>query len=156
MKPNAGDLSRSTLLVPVLADLWDLASRCRFYQWNVVGPQFLYLAELFRAQARELEEQVECLAERIRTLGGIIPGPILELLRQSRLPPRIIQQPPARDMVAHLLADHELVIQQERSLLLLLGSDRVTQELVVRLLERHEQNSRVLRSFLETPQDGGS
>jgi starvation-inducible DNA-binding protein len=144
------------LLVPLLADLLDLTSRTRLYQWNVVGPQFLYLAELFRAQARELDEQVERLAERIRTLGGIVPGPMVELLRQSRLPPRIAQQPAARDMVAHLQSDHEQIIQQERALLLLLGSDRVTQELVVHFLDRHEQHSRILRSFLETPQDGGS
>src|SRR5262245_60778371 len=90
----------------VLADEQAPAAQTRTYPWNVVGPQAPHLGPFFAAQYRALDRLVDAVAERVRAAGGVV-GPPSAVLAQARLPQRPAGQPPARDMVLHLLADHE-------------------------------------------------
>lgn len=147
-----GRSSLGEALAALLADLSGLAARTRTYQWNVVGPQFVYLQEAFRRQHTSLQEMIELLGERIRALGGVVAGELTDLAARCRLPARP-RQPAARDMVTGLLADHETQANQVRIALLTCGSDRVSADLLADLLARHEQMARGLRAFVESPVD---
>ena len=73
------------LLNALLADLSDLYSQTKQAHWNVRGPQFISLHELFDKLAGEVEEQIDPLAERITTLGGVAQGTVRAAAKHSRL-----------------------------------------------------------------------
>ncbi|MEJ5346980.1 MAG: ferritin-like domain-containing protein, partial [Chloroflexus sp.] len=60
-----------TMLNQQLADTFDLMSQAKQAHWNVKGPQFLELHELFDELAARLNGFVDLLAERITALGGM-------------------------------------------------------------------------------------
>ncbi len=59
-----------------LADAADLKSQAKQAHWNVKGPNFIALHELFDRVATELDTHVDDLAERITTLGGVAMGTV--------------------------------------------------------------------------------
>ena len=62
------------LLQARLSDALDLEAQTKQAHWNVKGPQFIQLHELFDAVHTAVEEFVDIIAERIVTLGGIADG----------------------------------------------------------------------------------
>lgn len=69
-----------------LADALDLELQARQAHWNVKGPSFIALHELFARLSRELNGFADDLAERIATLGGVAVGTIHIVAKESRLP----------------------------------------------------------------------
>jgi starvation-inducible DNA-binding protein len=63
-----------TLLNERLADAVDLFNQTKFAHWNVKGPQFIALHELFDEIAERVEEHCDLLAERVVALGGVAEG----------------------------------------------------------------------------------
>src|SRR2546428_13233740 len=59
------------LLNQELADVLDLGLQTKQAHWNVKGPHFIGLHELFDKVAEELEELTEDMAERAVELGGV-------------------------------------------------------------------------------------
>jgi len=57
-----------------LADAIDLQLQSRQAYWNVKGPQFMALRELFDKVAQGVEEYANLIAERIVQLGGKAEG----------------------------------------------------------------------------------
>jgi starvation-inducible DNA-binding protein len=74
------------LLNQQLADTFDLYSQTKQAHWNVKGPQFYALHELFDKLAAELAEHVDAIAERVTALGGLAEGTARMSARSSRLP----------------------------------------------------------------------
>ena len=62
------------LLNQQLADTFDLRSQTKQAHWNVKGPHFIALHELFDKLAAELEPFVDEIAERVTALGGTAKG----------------------------------------------------------------------------------
>ena len=62
------------LLNQQLADTFDLFSQIKQAHWNVKGPQFIALHELFDKLAEDVEESVDTIAERATALGGTALG----------------------------------------------------------------------------------
>ncbi|HXG63403.1 MAG TPA: ferritin-like domain-containing protein, partial [Planctomycetota bacterium] len=60
----------SEILNALLADEAVLYTKTRNYHWNVTGPQFNDLHKFFDEQYGELNEIVDDVAERVRSLGG--------------------------------------------------------------------------------------
>jgi starvation-inducible DNA-binding protein len=75
----------TTLLNARLADALDLQMQARQAHWNVKGPQFIALHELFDQLAGELDGQVDEMAERIAALGGIAEGTLQAVAGRSKL-----------------------------------------------------------------------
>jgi starvation-inducible DNA-binding protein len=157
MKPEIGLLERSRdavveLLNAVLADEYLLYTKTRNYHWNVRGPQFSELHRLFEKQYEELEEVVDEVAERARSLGGDALGTMTEFLQRARLKEAPGEYPTARDMLANLLADHEALVRQLRGDLVTCleqHGDAGTSDFLTGLMERHEKTAWMLRAFLE-------
>jgi starvation-inducible DNA-binding protein len=70
-----------------LADAIDLGAQTKHAHWNVKGPNFIALHELFDKVAENVEEHVDELAERITTLGGTAYGTLAAAARSTSLKP---------------------------------------------------------------------
>lgn len=75
----------TTLLNARLADAIDLHRQSKQAHWNVKGPQFIALHELFDQLAGELDGHVDEMAERITALGGIAEGTVQAVAGRSKL-----------------------------------------------------------------------
>jgi starvation-inducible DNA-binding protein len=73
------------LLNQQLADIIDLGLQTKQAHWNVKGPHFIGLHELFDKVAEELEEFADDIAERTVELGGFALGTIQAISKNSRL-----------------------------------------------------------------------
>lgn len=75
------------LLNARLADAIDLGAQAKQAHWNVKGPYFIALHELFDKVAESVEDQIDDLAERITSLGGTAYGTIAAAARETSLKP---------------------------------------------------------------------
>ncbi|MBL9165969.1 MAG: DNA starvation/stationary phase protection protein Dps [Planctomycetaceae bacterium] len=93
MNPTKNDLPAEKrdaaikLLNALLADLIDLQLQAKQAHWNVKGPNFIALHELFDSVAEEAEGLVDTVAERIAALGGRAEGTIDVVGKRSMLAP---------------------------------------------------------------------
>jgi len=70
-----------------LADAIDLGTQAKQAHWNVKGPNFIALHELFDQIAEHIEDHVDTIAERITALGGTANGTIAAVSGTSTLTP---------------------------------------------------------------------
>src|SRR3954451_20263631 len=68
-----------------LADAVDLQMQLKQAHWNVKGPHFIGLHELFDKIDEAVEEYVDLIAERIVQLGGIAEGTVRVAAARSEL-----------------------------------------------------------------------
>ena len=140
------------ILNNLLADEYVLYTKTRNYHWNVVGPQFNDLHKFFQEQYEALDEMVDEVAERARSVGGKAYGTLAEFSQHSRLKEQPGKQPAAATMVANLQADHEAMVRTLRADLETVmekHNDAGTNDFLTGLMEKHEKMAWMLRSFLE-------
>jgi starvation-inducible DNA-binding protein len=68
-----------------LADAVDLQTQVKQAHWNVKGPTFIALHELFDKINEDVEEYVDLTAERVVQLGGIAEGTARLAIKASKL-----------------------------------------------------------------------
>ena len=68
-----------------LADSIDLQTQLKQAHWNVKGPHFIGLHELFDQIDEAVEGYVDLIAERIVQLGGLAEGTVRVAAERSRL-----------------------------------------------------------------------
>src|SRR5947209_18625356 len=68
-----------------LADAIDLQSQTKQAHWNVKGPNFIALHELFDKINEDARDNVDDIAERIVQLGGVAEGTVRTAARRSSL-----------------------------------------------------------------------
>src|SRR6266581_1418302 len=83
--PKPARTELNALINQRLADAVDLQMQLKQAHWNVKGPHFIGLHELFDKIAEEVESYVDLIAERIVQLGGIAQGTVREAAAHSRL-----------------------------------------------------------------------
>jgi starvation-inducible DNA-binding protein len=157
MKNNIGlpEESREAvakILNALLSDEYVLYTKTRNYHWNVTGPQFNDLHKFFEAQYESLDEMIDDVAERARSLGKRSFGTLSEFAKHARLKEHPAQALNAKEMIAALLEDHESVIRTLRSDLVVCADkhgDAGTNDFLTGLMEKHEKMAWMLRSFLE-------
>jgi starvation-inducible DNA-binding protein len=92
MHPTKNDLPEETRakIIDVcntrLADAVDLQTQCKYAHWNVKGPNFIALHELFDKVNADVEEYVDLIAERVVQLGGNAEGTARMIVKRSHLP----------------------------------------------------------------------
>jgi len=89
------------LLQARLSDALDLEAQLKQAHWNVKGPDFFSLHELFDKLHGEVEDAVDVLAERITALGGVPDGRVQTTARSSSLDEYPLE---ARSAETHLRA----------------------------------------------------
>ena len=91
MYPTKNDLSETTRAKVIdlcnarLADAIDLQTQCKYAHWNVKGPDFIDLHELFDKINEDVEEYIDLIAERAVQLGGIADGTARMVVKRSSL-----------------------------------------------------------------------
>ena len=83
--PKAARTELNALINQRLADVIDLQMQLKQAHWNVKGPHFIGLHELFDQIAEGVETYVDMVAERIVQLGGIAEGTVRTAAARSRL-----------------------------------------------------------------------
>ena len=92
MFKTKNDLSEATrvkaieLLNARLADCKDLQTQTKQAHWNVKGPHFIGLHELFDKINEDVEDYVDEIAERAVQLGGVAEGTARVVAKRSSLP----------------------------------------------------------------------
>jgi len=92
MFKTKNDLSEATrvkaieLLNARLADCTDLQTQTKQAHWNVKGPNFIALHELFDKINEDVEDYVDEIAERVVQLGGVAEGTARMAAKRSSLP----------------------------------------------------------------------
>ncbi|MEH2175093.1 Dps family protein [Nostoc sp.] len=140
------------LLNQDLADAYLLLVKTKKYHWDVVGPQFRSLHQLWEEHYEKLTLNIDALAERVRALGGYPVGTLEGFLKLATLKEHAGNVPTATGMVANLVDDHEQVIRNLRDHVDQSGEkfhDQGTADFLTGLLEQHEEIAWMLRSFIE-------
>lgn len=90
-------------LSALLADSYTLYLMTHNFHWNVTGPQFNSLHNMFMAQYTEQWNALDVIAERIRALGLPAPGTYREFVKLASIK-EVEGVPKATDMIRHLVA----------------------------------------------------
>jgi starvation-inducible DNA-binding protein len=83
--PEAARVKAVELLNARLADCKDLQTQIKQAHWNVKGPSFIALHELFDKINDDVEEYVDEIAERAVQLGGVAEGTARMVAKRSSL-----------------------------------------------------------------------
>ncbi len=83
--PRPRRVELNALMNQRLADAVDLQMQMKQAHWNVKGPHFIGLHELFDQIDEAVEGYVDLIAERIVQLGGIAEGTVRVAAERSRL-----------------------------------------------------------------------
>jgi starvation-inducible DNA-binding protein len=136
-------------LARLLADTYTLYLKTHAFHWNVEGPMFNTLHEMFMVQYTELWNALDAIAERIRSLGFYAPGTYADFGKLSSVK-ETEGVPAALEMVALLVAGHEAVARTARGVFEAAekGGDEATADLLTQRLSVHEKTAWMLRSLL--------
>jgi len=140
------------LLNKSLADAYLLLIKTKKYHWDVVGPQFRTLHELWEEHYEALTLSIDAYAERVRMLGGYPLGTAEGFLKHASLREHPGDLPSAGEMVSRLVNDHEQVIRNLREYVNQSAEqyhDEGTADFLTGLMEQHEEMAWMLRSFIE-------
>jgi starvation-inducible DNA-binding protein len=135
-----------------LADAYLVLIKTKKFHWDVVGPQFRSLHQLWEEQYQALTANIDALAERVRTLGGFPVGTAQGFLNHASVKEQTDTIPLATEMVSQLVDDHEQIIRNLREHVDAASEqfhDEGTADFLTGLMEQHEEMAWMLRSFIE-------
>jgi starvation-inducible DNA-binding protein len=116
--PEGTRRTNVAVLNQCLADLVVVRGQVKTAHWNVKGPTFAQLHELFDEIAGTLEPHIDEVAERATALGGLARGSVREAASETaipQLPPDPVTGEALLEQLAHTLSilDAELFRQME-------------------------------------------
>ncbi len=138
-------------LSKMLADSFCLYLKTHNYHWNVRGPMFQTLYNMFMDQYTELWNALDEIAERIRSLGFPAPGTMAEYLEISDVK-ETAGVPSAEEMIVDVIITSQIVTKTGRKVLALAdkANDQPTADLMTQRLQIHEKNAWMLCSLLDS------
>lgn len=157
MEPTIG-LSAENLekaahaLNSVLADEYLLYTKTRNAHWNVEGSDFHSKHLFFESQYQQLDEILDSVAERIRTLGHYAPASLKSFLDLTRLSEQLHENNTGVGFIHELLKDHESLIISLRGKIDYTADklhDMGTSDYMTGLAETHEKMAWMLRAHLK-------
>ncbi len=134
----------------LLADEFVLYTKTRNYHWNVEGSNFIEMHKFYETQFEELDEIIDAVAERIRTLGHYAEARVKDNIKLARLEEQEYTNK-QNEQLQNLLNDHETIIQNLRKLIVLFADkhkDLGTSDFVTGLMGKHEKMAWFIRSYL--------
>jgi starvation-inducible DNA-binding protein len=135
----------------VLGDTFTLYTKTHSFHWNVTGPNFYSLHNLFKELYEDLIEGGDTIAERIRALGYWAPSSFSELASLSAVKEETHHIYDASDMLRQLVLDNELVVRRLKEVFDVAESnhDGVTADMITQRMNVHSKAAWMLRSHLE-------
>ncbi|MET3029291.1 DNA starvation/stationary phase protection protein [Flavobacterium sp. UW10123] len=144
--------SVANILSKILADEFVLFTKTKQAHWNVEGNDFYDKHKLFDEQAGQIAETIDSVAERIRTLGHLVPGTLKAFLEQSHLTENAPAENDSQSFISELLSAHEAIINHIRSNINLFANDYEdlgTSDFITGLMQEHEKTAWILRAHLK-------
>ena len=141
----------SDQLVKLLADEFVLYTKTRNAHWNVEGPDFHSMHLFFESQYEQLDEAMDSVDERIRTIGHYAPATLKSFLDLTHLTEKTRNKNDSFSFIKELLEDHESIIEFIRGNIDPFASkyhDYGTSDYITGLMEDHEKMAWMLRSHL--------
>lgn len=139
------------VLNEVLANYGVLSTKVKNYHWNVVGIHFMTLHKFFEALYDDLGEEMDEVAERIRTLGGTPLGSMAAFIKTASLKEETRTGLSDKEMLQSILSDEEALIRQLRE-----GTDKAdtlgddgSADFMTSLLEAREKNAWMVRALAQ-------
>ena len=119
------------------------------YHWNVTGPNFKSLHDLFNTQYNDLALAIDDLAERIRTLGSKVEANFSHFEKTGKIKSGN-ENANSTTMVQELAADNEILaeILKETFRIASEEKDDATADLIIGRIEVHQKNVWMLKSSL--------
>ncbi|MGE4314452.1 MAG: Dps family protein [Pseudobdellovibrionaceae bacterium] len=134
----------------VLAETFVLYFKTHTFHWNVEGPHFKPLHELFETQYTELWEATDEIAERIRALDSYAPTSLAGFLKDASLAEqaKILK---ADVMVKELANDNTKIVEVLYKVLREAedAGDEVTVDMLIGRITVHEKAAWMLRSSVK-------
>ena len=133
----------------LLADTYTLYLKTHNFHWNVTGPMFNTLHQMFEQQYVELAAAVDEIAERIRALGVVAPGSYKQFAELTAIKEEV-GVPSAEAMIAQLVGDQETLVRTARDVFGLAeeARDEPSADLLTQRMQVHEKTAWMLRSML--------
>ncbi len=134
----------------VLADSYLVYLKTHNFHWNVEGPMFQTLHDMFMQQYTETWNAIDEIAERIRALGHYAPGTYKEYAKLARVK-ETDGVPKAEKMVRLLIEGQEAIVKTAREVIPIAdkANDEPTLDLLTQRMQIHEKNAWMLRSLLK-------
>ncbi|KAF2514748.1 DNA starvation/stationary phase protection protein [Flavobacterium zhairuonense] len=156
MKTNIGIKQESIsavveVLIKILADEFVLYTKTKRAHWNVEGPDFYNKHLFFEQQYDAIDEIVDTVAERIRSLGHYTPATLKDFLALTHLTEELQEKNDANGFIKELLLDHESIIIYLRENINSIANelqDAGTSDFITGLVENHEKMAWMLRAHL--------
>lgn len=139
----------SDALVKILSDEYMLFQQTLNFHWNIEGGNFIALHEMLGSHYEWIKDNVDTVAERIRTIGYTTPARFETYMKTSSVTEGSTQAD-KRTMIATLCESHSEIINQLRSTIKSIKyyDDFATEDLLIKLLGEHEKIVWMLRSHL--------
>lgn len=136
-------------LAQTLADTYALYQKTHLYHWNVQGPRFGPLHQLFSDQYTEMWTALDEMAERIRALGILAPTHAA-MASRTQIAADNDASPSEDAMLAALLDGQEAVVRSARLCLRLAADsgDDATADLMTERCAAGEKAAWMLRAHL--------
>ena len=134
----------------LLADTYLVYLKTHSFHWNVEGPMFQTLHDMFMQQYTETWNAIDAIAERIRALGHYAPGTYKEYGKLARVR-ETDGVPKAKKMVQLLIDGQEAIVKTAREVIPIAdkANDEPTLDLLTQRMQIHEKNAWMLRSLLK-------
>ena len=148
-RSNTAEVAHS--LNKLLADENVLYIKTRKAHWNVEGPDFLTIHRFFEEQYKQLEQIIDDIAERIRTIGHYAVATLAEFLAETHLSEETREKNDSAGFIGSLLGDHESIIIHLRENIERYDEewkDAGTSDFITGLMEKHEKMAWMLRAHL--------
>lgn len=136
-------------LKTVLADTYALYLKTQNYHWNVEGPQFKALHDLFELQYNDLFTAIDELAELIRTLGHKAPGSLAFYADTTKIKPGD-ENNDAKTMVADLRDSQDQIVETLKVAhdIAAKADDEVVADMMIGRMTVHRKNRWMLDSMI--------
>jgi starvation-inducible DNA-binding protein len=138
-------------LSKLLADEVVLYMKTRNAHWNVAGADFYAKHKFFEDQYEQLDEIMDDVAERIRSVGHYAPATLKTYLQLTHLSEMTRENNDSLGYIKELLQDHEAIVMQLRGNINRFATewqDAGTSDFITGLMEQHEKMAWMLRAHL--------
>ena len=134
----------------LLANTYMLKLKTHNFHWNVTGPHFTSLHELFEKHYDEMEIAVDEIAERVRAIGEFAAGSIEQFQALNQIPSES-GVPTSNEMIQQLVDGQQTIVKICKGFIVQAeqANDVPTVDLITRRIFEHEKNAWMLTSLLQ-------
>jgi len=140
------------VLNKLLSDEHVLYIKTRNAHWNVESPDFAAVHKFFESQYIQLEEIIDLVAERIRSIDHYAIGTMQNYLKLTQLNEESRENNDSLSYIKDLNSDHEAVIIELRENINRFANDfhdMGNSDFITGLMQKHEKMAWMLRAHLK-------